>query len=241
MIREIIKPLRALMSIWLLLLFPTRSTAEGVADVRPIPLEKGTRWIYEGKVKWTPSEGGAAKSSRIRWVTEVLEAFTSSNIVSAVVRGFPDELTWYEPGQIPGFCVLLDVGDKLYRMSAPGRDQAKALALKLSRNHKELPANAEELLDLPLVVGHKWGQDKDDPPRSDTWYCWCVERVRARTLNVKGTPLKGPSKVYQLAYRTCPEHLIFEIAPGLGVVRYIYDHHGTVASVDLHLVEYCQP
>ena len=41
---------------------------------------------------------------------------------------------------------------------------------------------------------------------------------------------------WQIVYRSLPDHQIMEIAEGLGIVRYVYEHHGTVASVDARLV-----
>ena len=49
-----------------------------------------------------------------------------------------------------------------------------------------------------------------------------------------------PSKVllsYRSIYRTNPDHIIVDFVPRLGVVRYIYEHHGTVSSVDVKLKE----
>jgi hypothetical protein len=43
--------------------------------------------------------------------------------------------------------------------------------------------------------------------------------------------------VYRSIYRTNPDHVIVDFVPKLGVVRYVYEHHGTVSSVDVKLVK----
>jgi len=204
----------------------------------PLPLEKGTQWNYEGKVEWTVPSSSKIKSANIRWTSEVVDSFKGSNLQAVVIRGFPDELAWYEPGQTPGFCVLFCVSNRVYRLRADGENGAKSLAWRLSKDPRTLPMNAEELLEWPLAVGRKWGQE---PARDDTWYCWCVENAEVKTLSIKGFTGSRSPKVYQLAYRTCPDHQIMEIVPGLGIVRFVYNHHGTVASADVRLVSFNRP
>jgi hypothetical protein len=201
-----------------------------------LPLVAGARWTYAGKVEWTVPNSGKVKRVEIRWVTEVVEIVEGSGRRAAVVRDFPDELAWYEPQQSPGFCVLLGIDNRVYRLRADGEKQARALAQRLVGNPHELPDRAEQLLLLPLAVGHKWGQE---PAREDSWYGWCVERKESKKLSIKGMEAKGPRTIYRLAYRTCPDHQLLDVAPGLGVVRYVYSHHGTVASADVHLVSFC--
>lgn len=204
----------------------------------PIPLDKGTQWTYEGKVEWTLSGSATVKTAQIRWVTKVVDCIKGSKAQAAVVRGFPDELMWYEPSRSPSFSVLLSVSNHVYRLRAEGEDQAGFLARQLIRNPRQLPQTAEALLELPLALGRTWGQD---PGREDTWYGWCVEQVQAKALPVRGFASKRPLKTYQLAYRTCPDHQLLDIAPGLGIVRFVYHHHGTVASTDVHLVSVSKP
>ena len=232
----------ATMAAAVLLPFPMGLQWTAVAAVAgsscPIPLERGTQWTYEGRVEWTESGSGKVKSAQVRWVSEVVDLVGSSGVRAAVVRGFPDELAWYEPGQSPGFCVLLSASNRVYRLRADGQNQARALAQRLLRNPRTVPEGAEEIFDLPLAAGRKWGQD---PAREDTWYGWCVEQVQSKALSAKGIGTKRPLKIYRLAYRTCPDHQLLDVAPGLGVVRFVYGHHGTVASADVHLVSFSAP
>ena len=104
----------------------------------PIPLERGTQWTYEGRVEWTESGSGKVKSVQVRWVSEVVDLVGSSGVRAAVVRGFPDELAWYEPGQSPGFCVLLSASNRVYRLRADGQNQARALAQRSAAAHRRI-------------------------------------------------------------------------------------------------------
>ncbi len=123
-------------------------------------------------------------------------------------------------------------------MRTDGESQARILARQLTESPRALPQTAEALLELPLAVGRKWDQD---PAREDTWYCWCVEQVHARGLSIGGFASRGPLKTYRLAYRTCPDHQLLDIVPGLGIVRYVYNHHGTVISTDARLISFSRP
>ena len=123
-------------------------------------------------------------------------------------------------------------------MRTDGESQARILARQLTKSPRALPQTAEALLELPLAVGRKWDQD---PAREDTWYCWCVERAQATGLSIGGFASRGPLKTYRLAYRTCPDHQLLDIVPGLGIVRFVYNHHGTVASSDVRLISFSRP
>jgi hypothetical protein len=229
-----------LVSIFTFLAFEAqvRTVGAAITNACPVPMEKGTRWVYEGKVKWTVLGSAKVKMARIRWVSEVMHSFQGANARAAVVRGFPDELAWYEPEQTAGFSVLLSVSNRMYCLKADGESRAKGLARRLSKNPRAMSASSEQFLEWPLVVGWRAAQD---PPRDDTWYCWCVESAEEKALSVEGFAGRRRSKVYRLAYRTCPDHQIIEIVPGLGIVRFVYEHHGTIASADVNLISFGTP
>jgi len=204
----------------------------------PVPLEKGMQWSYEGKVKWTVVNSGVVLATNVHWVMEVTDTAEQGAIRAAVVRGVPDELAWYEPGRVPGFCVLLMVTNHLYRIPADSEQDGLSLARKLTKDGDKLPSSAEEWLVFPLAKGQKWGGGKD---REDNNYCWYVQERRRKNLKIEGYPANHPADVWTLVYRTNPDHQIVEIAQGLGITRYAYVHHGTVASVDVRLVSIRNP
>jgi len=217
------------------LAFELRDFTALVPDSCPIPIEKGIQWVYEGKVEWTGIGFGGVKTAKIRWITEVVDVFKGTNAQAAVVRGFPSELVAYDPGQIPGFTVLLSLSNRVYCFSANAEKQATSLARRYSQVPSSVPGDFEALFQWPLVTGCKLGQN---PVREDTWYCWCVEQVSKKPISVKGFDGNRSQKTYRLAYRTCPDAQFLDVVPGLGIVRFVYNHHGTVASTDVHLVSF---
>jgi hypothetical protein len=218
--------------------FELRAASGSVSDYCPIPLQQGNRWVYEGKVEWTIPGSGVVESAKIQWTNEIVELFKGSNALAAAVRGFPVELGGYEPGRSPGYCVLLVLSNRVYSLRSDGESQAKSLARQCSVNPGTLAQGGEELLEWPLAVGRKSGQD---PLREDDWYCWCVEQVRDGALPVRGFARSRSQKTYRLAYRTGPDHQMLDVMPGLGIVRYVYSHHGTVASTEMRLISFTAP
>jgi len=204
----------------------------------PLPLEKGTRWAYEGKVEWTVVNSARVLSTNIHWVMDVVDVMEQGAVQASVVRGMPDELAWYEPNRIPGFAVLVSTTNHVYRIQADSEQDGENLARRLVNDPYKLPPRAEEWLVFPLAKGKRWGGDVE---RTDYNYCWYVEERKLKRLEVEGYRVKHPAAVWTLMYRTNPDHQIVGIVPGLGITRYVYAHHGTVASVDVRLVSVSYP
>jgi hypothetical protein len=203
----------------------------------PIPLETGNRWTYEGKIETTLS-GTNIYTTNIYWGMEVIDAGKNTHAQAAVVRGFLDELPWYEPGRVPGFCVLLSYQNHVYQFKAPDEKRATAIMQDvLSHPDKCLlkTNDIDELLALPLAINKCWGGDNK---REDGYYCWKIEEEKRETLHLKGMASSQTNTVYRLAYRTLPDHVLMDIVSGLGITRYLYVHHGTVATVDVRLVSF---
>ncbi|MCX6928972.1 MAG: hypothetical protein NT154_38035 [Verrucomicrobia bacterium] len=97
----------------------------------PIPLEKGSRWVYEAKVKWTPVAGTGrtrVRSARIKWTTEVLDCVQGNSTRAAVVHAFPMEILGLDPVKPVGYTVLIATSNRLYFASAKSPRKATALA-----------------------------------------------------------------------------------------------------------------
>ena len=208
----------------------------------PIPLEKGNRWTYQGKIETTLVNSLAGSppvfATNICWVMEVMDSMKSPDAQAAVVRGYPDELAWYEPGRAPGYCILLNFSNRIYQLTASDEKQAGSMLQAVIREPGKFSAQAQdfnELFQLPLTEGKRWGGNLQ---REDGWYCWRVEKATPVKLQIKGYSKKTAPIVYTLAYRTNPEHELLEIVSGLGITHFIYAHHGTVSTVDVRLVSF---
>jgi hypothetical protein len=230
------------------------------AQTSAFPLERGTRWAYEGTVACATVQGdpvakagtqrtntlggvwtalkpdGSVYRATVRWVMEVVEYFETNGVRAAVVRGHPADLAWADFGKEPGWCVLAETRNKLVRIEARSQRGARRLARRATSSRGA--SLGEPDLELPLAVGRRWGGDTQ---RSDGFYCWNVESRSSADLASVGGPASGKTEVFTVAYRTLPDHTLVEFAPGVGVVRYAYEHHGTVASVELRLSRFSPP
>lgn len=206
----IVKPqvVRRLIALACVLFAPTYSSH---ARTPKMPFSKGTIWVYEGEVAWQVV--AEVKSKRVRLTTEILDTFSHPGTRVAVARGFPSELTWYGDHRHPQYSVLVLTRAGLFEIGAEGEQDARDLARDRGRLRRDLKSNAYELVPFPLSGGR--------PFRS----------------GVRGLRPAVPLRSYRSIYRTNPDHTIVDFAPGLGVVRYVYEHHGTVSSVDVRLRE----
>jgi len=202
------------------------------------PMEKGTTWVYEGTVKWTLENSNQVETKQIRWTTEITESFKYPEIRVAVLRGFPSDLAWYEEGKAPGTSLLIESDNCFYYLQAKSEQEALRLARGLSSITDDLPQGAELLLDLPLRVGKRYDQFGE---RDDNMYCWYVESKSLTIPHIEGINMQEAITSYRLIYRSNPDHEIMDFVPGLGIVRYIYEHHGTVAFADVRLKEFHHP
>ena len=189
----------------------TASASLSLATIPTIPFEKGTTWIYEGKVAWL--EGSKVKSKRIRLATEIIETFNYPRARVALVRSFPSELTWYGDKPHPRYSLLILSSESLSQIETDNNQEARRLAQEFASRSSELMQQADTIMAFPLQDG---------------------SRFRSR---VKGFRSSGALLRYQEIYRSNPDHIIIDFVPGLGVVRYVYEHHGTASSVDVVLKE----
>jgi hypothetical protein len=201
----------------------------------PIPLATGATWVYTAKVAWSGIGTDTAGTRIFSWTTRVVSTAAGPGAVAAVVRGWPSELAWWTPGQRPGLSVVYCTRDAVYRLTTPDSSQVSALADSLIAGTR-VPSQDEILIQLPLRVGQLFGRDSLE--RTDTFYAWLAERADATPPALRRSSPEVSDTLYQLVYRTLPDHQIVVLAPGLGVTRYIYSHHGTVAEADARLIRF---
>lgn len=215
----------------------------GERVLSPIPLEEGTQWVYEAQVQWTPVAGKGppgVRSNQFRWTANVVECVEGKGARAAVIHAWPDEVAGMDPEFPTSYAVLLESGNRLYRLLARNKSEAGRLARRLARSPEEYAASNEVYLDLPLKVGKRWDGEVDYLKRKDGWYCWRVETRKPEPIQIKGVS-PAEAVVFTLAYRTNPDHQVVKIAPGIGIISFQYEHHGTVASSDVRLIEFKPP
>jgi hypothetical protein len=180
-----------------------------------MPLDKGTVWVYKGKLKW--QEGGAVKAAEITWATEVIDTFDSESVRVAIVRGFPFDLSWHLEGQQPDYCVLADDGSDAYYRYAATESDARRMVYQTLRNPSE---------------GLMWFESID--PNG-------IKLGATIPFQVDGCPECGALRYSTMVHETNPDTEKIDFAPGLGVIRYRYTHHGSISDVDVRLFEIRRP
>ena len=199
-----------------------------------LPLDAGRSWTYAGHVLWSAPGPGRADSATISRTMAVERARDVPGGRIGLIRGFVQELAWYEPGTVPRLSILACRGSEL-RLATFADDSAAELVY--DQWSDSVASGAELWLDLPLREGQVLGQVS---PREDVLYGWLVGRPAAPVTIPDSCPRQaGPP--YELTYRSLPDHRIAEWQPGLGVTRFVYGHHGTPASADVRLVACREP
>ena len=217
-----------------LILIPFLLLATPIDPPDPIPLVSGTTWVYEGAVSWTVGSPGVVKSDRIRWSMQVIETRFAADCRAAVVKNFVADVAWYEPNQAAQYTVIASRGSNVYKMSADTLAHARSLLADLLVRPDRYLTTDNWFLSLRLAKGHRWPADT---ARDDNLYCWSVEDTWEAPVRAGGTSASVVQAHFVVAYRTLSDDQSFEIVPGVGITRYVFGHHGTVSSADVHLVE----
>lgn len=212
-----------------------RETFEGAEPF--FPLEQGNTWVYHGTVRWFDPEKEQPKSEEVSITTKVERVYRKPEFAMAVVSGFPTDLDW-STGQVepkPSLLIETQTHEIFLDPLPPDFDYAK-LDKDASALGKFL-SDDNLLFRWPLEKGMKFG-DPDSVKRDDDHYCWVVADRKKKDLGtIKGLPSQE-ADVFLLRYITNPDDTSIELAKGVGVLRYEYHHHGTVADTDLTLVEF---
>jgi hypothetical protein len=178
------------------------------------PLAKGMSWTYEGNERSTIIGGNQVQSDHFIKEMRVVRSVTRGGTTSALVSGFPSEFSVITENE-HGLFFYRDVADK----------KTGEIILEKAVSGEDL---GKQILRFPVRLGDRVGQD---PPRPDSRYCWSVaRRIQSRY---------GPA--WEVVYSTLPDDEIFDLAPGVGIVRYEYQHHGTVMETHAHLASFHVP
>ena len=216
------------------------ATARPDAATPPFPLAVGARWIYQGTVKWTAPNRSQVRTDTVTWTMEVLAKTVRGHVTGWQLRGVPTDLAWYEAGAKPAERVLLQVGAAtFYLLDA---EDSPRLWKRLEDAHDELSglelAEPVLQLELPLQNGQVFGET-GQLCRLDRSYCWHVTAAGTLDWPVQGlAAAAAPRPVYEVVYQSLPDTTTVSFCHGVGIVRFRYRHHGTVAEADVRLVEF---
>jgi len=210
------------------------------------PLKKGTFWIYQTHLRYTTGDSSKGtvkiKEKDMTYRVEVTDSFESDPVLVVRLHGFPGDLCWYREGQKIDDHLIVRVGTGHYHLISNHVDE-------IWKNFQQTPHLTKEyyqlseyltpgslLLETPLEVGKHYG-DFSELLRS--MYCFVVESAEPFNLNsVKNHPKLSHPTAFDIAMWTNPDCVDFTFVPGLGIVSYEYEHHGTVAEASLNLIEY---
>lgn len=198
------------------------------------PLKKGAYWVYYGDVKWTVPNSTDRLEEKITWKMEVERVFQRNNIFGYEMQGAPWDLAWYEKGKQPSKYGIIQAGGKFYQTSIETvwrlMDDSDTLAALI--DEKEI------FLDTPLVSGKKFC-DADSLARPDGMYCWSVgDATQADMTNITGVNSSVNLVEFPIHNATLPDYSMIQFIPGIGITRFVYEHHGTVSDVDVKLIEF---
>lgn len=201
--------------------------------LNPFPGGVGSYWIYKGLVR---QQGFKIEEEKIRWRMTIERVLHRDGATAVVVKRFPDDADWSSnPPAKESMFVLTDDGG-LYRIySEQGTPDQKFTDTRIAT--QEFLKDADLLFQWPPTVGAQPGGGTC-PDRTDDMYCWVLEEPvqKVSVRGIKGVP-SGSRTSYSLMYRTLPDHTEIDFISGIGVTGYEYHHHGTVADVELRLVE----
>jgi hypothetical protein len=204
----------------------------------PFPLTEGTYWVYQGLVRYDEAGTENGAEAKVNWRMEIVRVLHRDDAKASIVKGFPDELNWSTGSAAPRESLLVLTNDgKVYRLDA---DRAAAAEQKFKDIHAALRDFLEDddlWFQVPLAQGKKFC-DEDSAKRDDDMYCWVVDALAQVSLNnIKGLPADSATS-FTLSFRTNPDDSEIELVPGVGIIRYEYHHHGTLADTELKLVEF---
>lgn len=206
--------------------------------MEPFPMSVGTSWTYRGIVRWT-HDVNKVSETKVDWKMEIQRLVRRGEYTGAVIRGFPGDLDWSDGHANPTDSLLVRFGqEKFYLISKERFASSLEMLENPNQSLQGLLSDGDIFLQLPLAQGKKYC-DAENMARSDGHYCWIVESSESIDLaDLSGGTIKGRGTSFRIRYVTNPDDLTYEFVPGVGVTRYEYHHHGTVADTELRLTEF---
>ena len=214
--------------------------AAGQADSSPdpFPLTEGTYWVYQGLVRYDKTGSRNSAQAHVNWRMEIVRVLGRDDAKAAIVKGFPTDLNWSTGSTTPSESMLVRTNDgRFYLIDAYRAAAAEQKFRDTQVALRDFLEDDDLWFQLPLAQGKKFC-DEESAKRKDSMYCWVVDAPTQVSLNnIKGSTAKSAT-VFRLSYRTLPDDEETELMPGVGIIRYGYHHHGTIADTELKLVEF---
>jgi hypothetical protein len=221
------------------------SLFDHISATEYFPLQKGNWWTYEGTAANAVTGGGEIEkpvSVTMRVVETVV--YVPDAVVLSIMEGHPSDAAWalVEADRLkvsveirPKRYGYLLVSNKLFRIA---EDKIASLTAALRDQGLMEPGMISEEnleLEMPLSKGLRFGEF-NQLLKSDHFYYWFVSDVSA-SQEPKGGRLAG-APLYTVRQYTLPDGIWYSFKPGVGIVSYHYDHHGTRAEVELRLTAF---
>jgi hypothetical protein len=207
-------------------------------SIHPFPMTPGTSWLYAGQVRWQ-DQNNITHEEQVSWRTEVRNfvEHPSVNARVAAIYGYPSDLDWTDGKPDTEYRPLVEFGGRFYLLSA---DTLPATLKRLNDpadNLAGLLSPDDLILEWPMAQGWRFC-DPQGIVRTDQLYCWFVDSVTP-TTSYKLPGAKNPYRdEYQLSYKTNPDQVNVSFVPDIGITRYEYHHHGSIADTTLTLSEF---
>ena len=209
------------------------SAVERAPVLRYFPLTKGSYWIYEGRVRWTPVGLNVVQEEHVVIRMEVTDTYQRGPVWFALLNGHPADAAWYEPQRLPSHGAALCVGYQVYFVDASRVPEVRRRVQDPHDRLGGLVKSSDVDFDFPLLPGKQFGET-EQLTREDVRYQWIVLSP-STVLTAIGESVPHQS---ELLYETVPAHIRLRFEDGKGIVGYESVHHGTVAEAYLALKEF---
>ncbi len=201
-----------------------------------IPMAKGTAWVYSARVKWDADDTRVAGTKMIRWTVTIADSIQKDNIAAVLLKGGPWDLAWYDPNVKPQEHLIVRLESTYYLLHD---EAAETLAdIKAGKTSDLKDRLADDIwFQVPMEIA-----DNYCPPEAEErapMGCWSVEKITTtHSLRIQGMKAAPEETEYLLTFMTNPDTEMVTLVPGVGIISWWYQHHGTAAEASLKLLEY---
>jgi hypothetical protein len=228
-------------SIVVAVLLSVSACAQSIAPAEPpiFPMAKGTSWVYSARVKFGKAGTEVAGIKTLRWIVTVMDTAQKDDISAALLKGGPWDLAWYEATVKPQEHLVVRMGTSYYLLHDDAAATLAAIKAGKTGDLKERLAD-DIWFQLPMEISDNYcsPEAEEGAPLN----CWSVERITTtHSLKVAGFKAAAESTEYLLSFMSNPDTEMVTLVPGVGILSWFYQHHGTVAEASLKLLEFHAP